>query len=524
MLSKSEKAQQKIDLLMQEVPELPKGFDNWIIKSAFKNSRYIFYKKIGSKAHGLCSHCANEVEVPKAKHLEKGRCPSCKSKITYRAINKAKHYEDSEIISIAQKMSEDMLIIRYFRATIKFKKFEDDTSSFPNCSLFTLTNPEMSFYEGSREIFKIQKNGKTVYRDYEELWDYRTSSLKWKKERRRSRMFNKELLRDSSPFIYKKNLKGVLKNTKWMYSGIDYLKQSHMNIGAYLHTYEECKAVEILAKLDYRSLLNEIVYEYNWRGSIGAPLKKNEIRLGLSKNVFNTGLRLGLRRKGLELLSTLEELNKSLKDEQILWVVNNINHETFIQINKWIPTQKIINYIEKYHGGEKKLFAAAWRDYLEQCEILNLDMRDTMNLLPRDLYKKHEEYSELIKVIENEKINDGIKKQYEKWNQILSYAAGSLRVEVASSHKSIIEEGKALKHCVGSSSYAKNMASGGKLILFIRKNNKPYYTVEFDHREMKIIQNRGLKNIKANKEVEKFVKKWKLKRLLNAVEMQSKAM
>jgi len=526
MPSKSDGLQQKIERIMAEVPPLPKGFEEWIRKSAFKENKYIFYKK----KQGLCSSCGQMVEVKKAKHKEPGRCPSCKAKIKYKAINKATRYEDTEIVSIMQKMPDGSLLIRYLRASLKFKEHSDDTSSFPEDILPSLTNPSMDYWEGSREIIRVDKNGKTTTEQYEELWDWNSGQCEWKKERKRSMYFNKVLLRDSNPFIYKRNLKGLLKNTKWKYSGLDHIKLTHINIVDYLHTYEKYPAIEMLSKLNYQVLLDQIIQQTcRWGGTSGI-LRMHEKRLGLSKNVLNTGMRLNLTMGGLEFITTLEELGKNLTDNQIMWAKENTHTEIFTQLLKWVSPQKIINYVEKntdeklkrgftLSSSNKSHFVTTYRDYIEQCVDLKLDLKNDIVLFPKNLDEKHKELTETIKAIESETIDKGIKEQYEKWNEILSYQSGNMRIEVASSHRLIIDEGQALRHCVGTNGYSKNMAKGKNLILFLRKNDKPYYTIEFDHQNMKIIQNRGLKNKDTTKEVDKFINKWKVKKLMNIKEI-----
>jgi DNA-directed RNA polymerase subunit RPC12/RpoP len=530
MSSRSEQLQEKIEKLMTEVPPVPKGFENWIRKSAFKNNKYIFYKKVGSKVHGLCSACGEKVEASKAKHNEAGRCPACRAKITFRAINKAKSYEDTTIVSIMQKMSDGKYVIRYFKAHLKFKECSDDTSNFPDEILGKLSDPIMTYWEGSREILKIQ-NGVTLYEQYEELWNYNKSQCEWRKEHKRSVFFNKELLRDSNPFLYKKNLKGIVKNTKWKYSGLDHLKQNYMNISDYIYTWERYPAIEMLSKLNYQTLLNQIIHRTTKWGGTAGILKMDEKRLGLSKNVLNRAIRLELEVEGIEFISTLEELGKNLTDEQIIWALENTHTETFTEILKWISPQKLINYVEKNtdpvtkrgftsSSADKNHFVTTWRDYLQQCEKLELDTKSNFVLFPRNLQEKHEEYTKLIKLKKSKILDQGIKVQYDKWNELLSYQAGNLKIEVAESHKLILEEGQTLRHCVGGSRYSENMAEGKNLILFLRKNNKPYYTIEFNTEKMKVIQNRGLKNKSPSKEVEKFINKWKIKKLLSLKEMK----
>lgn len=510
----SELLQQKIEKLMSFVPSTPKGFEKWIRTSAFKNSKYIFYKRKGKKVYGLCSKCGEKVDVSKAKHNKTGRCPACNAKITYKAINKAKRYEDTVIVSIMQKMLDGNYIVRYFEAYLTFKDAED-TSCFPEKTLETLTIPKMRIWEGSREVIKIQKNGKTKIKAYEWLWNYYKGKCEWRKEHKRSGFFNRRLLRDSKPFIYKRNLKKILNHSKWKYSGLDYLKQSNINITNYLYTYEEYQALELLSKLNMTNLLDDIIYRTIYWGSVDGAIKIHEKMLGLNKKVFNTAVRLNLKIRGIEFISTLDEIGKNLTDEQILWAIKNSNTETFTQLLRFISPQKVINYAEKHCCiNDKRNFITTWRDYLEQCEKLKLDTKSDFILFPKNLEEKHAEYTKLIRLIANKKLDQGIKAQYNKWNDILSYQSKNLKIEVAGSHKLILKEGEALRHCVGSTWYSENMAKGKKLILFLRKNNKPYYTIEFDVEELKIIQIRGFRNKAPSKVVTKFINKWKVRKLL----------
>lgn len=473
MSKKSKRLQEKIDELMTAVPPIPKGFEEWIRKSAFENSKYIFYKRKGSKVHGLCSSCKKTVEVK---------------------VNKAKHNQHGE-----------------------------DTSAFPETILDKLIHPEMRYWEGSREVIEI-KNGITDIKEYEELYDWNLREYKWRKERRRSGFFNKICLREYTPIIYKRNLKGLLKNTKWEYSGLDHLKERSISITDYLYTYEQYPAIELLSKLNYPKLLNEIIRKTVWWSGVGGILKMNEKLLGLNKQVFNTAIRLNLSITGIEFVSTLNEVGRNLTDQQILWAIENSHLETFTQLLRFVSPQKLINYVEKYCDEEKAHFITTWRDYLQQCEKLELDTKNDFVLFPRNLKEKHDEYTKLIRLMVDEKLDKGIKVQYEKWNNILSYQSGNLRLEVAGSHKLILEEGEALRHCVSSARYSENMVDGKKIILFIRKKDKPYYTIEFDVEKLKIIQNRGYKNEAPSKDIIKFVNKWKTKKLLNIREMKKVAM
>lgn len=524
--------QAEIDELILNIPALPKSFNKWIESTPFKDMNYIFYKTKGKVKTGLCSKCGKTIQIKyKKKHNVLGSCPECRAKVIYKAINKATRYEDQQVVSIMQKMG-DGYIVRYFKVSRVFKNNED-TSNFPEKILGTLTDPKISNYEGSRVYITFGRSGQTQFRNFEESWSWIDGDYRWVNERKRSSFNNKELLRGSNPFLYKKNLKSLLKKTKWKYCGLDCFKGKHMNIDDYLFTYEKYPAIEMVSKFNYQALLNQIIYQTCHWGGLGGILKMNEPRLGLSKNTLKTAIRLDLKINGLEFISTLEEVEKYLTDQQIIWAIENSHTETFTQLLKWISPQKLINYVEKnvYETSRtqnspysyKSHFITLWRDYLQQCELLELDVANDFVIFPRNLKEKHDEYSELIKLKANKKLDKGIRLQYDKWNDKISYQAGNLKIEVAKSHKLILKEGESLRHCVGGNRYSSNMVEGKKLILFLRKNGKPYYTIEFDVVNMKVLQNRGYRNESQSKDVEKFINKWKVKKLLSLRRLNSKA-
>jgi len=529
--------QHEIDEVMRDVSELPKGFTNWIISAPFKDRNYLFYKCKNNKKSGLCSKCGNLMTLKdKKKHNDSGRCPSCKAKVIYKAINKAKSYRDDEIVSIMQKMPEGY-IVRYLKVRRIFKTVNHDTSNFPNSILETLYNPFIESYEGSRVYISFGKRGGTQYRNFEKDWSYSNGDYRWVNERRRGGFNNTELLRASNPVFYKRNIKHILKDSKWKYCGLDHYKGRFMNIDDYLSTYEEYPAIEMLSKLNYQTLLNQIIYGSCYWGGIGGILKMNEKRLGLSSQVFSKARELDLNIEEIEFICTLEDCEKNISDDHIRWAIKHTNTETFVQLMKWVSPQRIINYVEKYtdEKGSKDInsnspyiyrghFTTIWRDYLQMCESLEIKLTKDIHLFPKNLKEKHDEYSTILKVKANKKLDEGIKVQYDKWNDLLSYKNGLLRIEVASSHQLILDESKALDHCVGRSrAYATRMTEGKQLILFIRKNDKPYYTVELDVENLKVLQNRGYDNKGTNNEVKKFISKWKVKKLLVLRGMESMA-
>ena len=158
--------------------------------------------------------------------------------------------------------------------------------------------------------------------------------------------------------------------------------------------------------------------------------------------------------------------------------------------------EKVMNYINRQTKGNARKFsefARDWEDYIDQCRMLEYDIADESISKPSDFQKMHERLSQLIKV----KRNEIMTKQFEKLAEMrreLEYLDDRYIVIQPKTVDEIIDEGKALKHCVGG--YAQRHAEGKLTIMFLRQKerpNKPYYTIEISN-DGKIAQCRGYRN------------------------------
>ena len=99
-------------------------------------------------------------------------------------------------------------------------------------------------------------------------------------------------------------------------------------------------------------------------------------------------------------------------------------------------------------------------------------------------------------------------KQYEKLKKYC-FTCGGLSIHPAESEIEMINEGRELHHCVAT--YATRHANGRTAIFFIRHTNepdKPYFTLEYSFKYMRVMQNRGYHNADRTEEVKKFEKQW----------------
>ena len=152
--------------------------------------------------------------------------------------------------------------------------------------------------------------------------------------------------------------------------------------------------------------------------------------------------------------------------------------------------------------------AQAYRDYLQECEQLHLDLHDKEILFPKDLTAAHNRTMEQVKFERNKADQEKFQKAVEKLEKF-AWSEGEFFIRPAREQMELTAEGKALHHCVGG--YIKRMAEGETAIFFLRKvsePDKPFYTLELQKK--RVIQCRTEHNASydRNPDVKNFVDMW----------------
>lgn len=167
---------------------------------------------------------------------------------------------------------------------------------------------------------------------------------------------------------------------------------------------------------------------------------------------------------------------------------------------------KIMRYLKHQREALKQDILTVYDDYLNMMVKSNIKPDTELLAFPRDLKQAHDNAVKVFNAIQNKIKNDKYKNSYERLKK-LDYRSGGLIITVPSDVNQILEEGKALHHCVGT--YVDRVIDGTTSILFIRKaddQNKPYYTLEYKNNQ--VIQCRGLKNKSMTGEIKEFVDEW----------------
>lgn len=151
---------------------------------------------------------------------------------------------------------------------------------------------------------------------------------------------------------------------------------------------------------------------------------------------------------------------------------------------------KLISYLEKIrrHGKihwSNNAALSAYADYITAADGCGLDLSNTIHLLPKDFWAKHDTVTAAWSAIcanrRSTEANAKYKVRLQKLTARYLYWSDTLLIRAPVNAGEIVEEGKRLEHCVGG--YADRHLSGKTTILFLRRRDKPHVplvTIEMD--------------------------------------------
>lgn len=117
-----------------------------------------------------------------------------------------------------------------------------------------------------------------------------------------------------------------------------------------------------------------------------------------------------------------------------------------------------------------------YKDYLDAAENCGMDMENPLILMPRDLVEKHDRVTAAWSAIQRSTGQKGSAEAYRKRLRALSekylFWTDDFLIRAPVDADEIVDEGKALKHCVGG--YADRHMTGATTILFLRRRDRPH--------------------------------------------------
>lgn len=160
-----------------------------------------------------------------------------------------------------------------------------------------------------------------------------------------------------------------------------------------------------------------------------------------------------------------------------------------------------------------------YKDYLDACLYLHLDMTEAKNRIPHDFMKWHDiridEYTTAkakAKIEEQLHMIERFAAVAQKYIGLQFSGKGDYLVLIPRDPFDLKNEGNVLHHCVGSMNYDQKFLREESLIFFVREKDNPqtpFVTLEYSPKEKKLLQCHGDHNHRPDDMTMEFInKKW----------------
>lgn len=494
------------DKELAQTPALPKDWEKWCSKTAVPEN-YLFYDyaESGTK-EGLCTYCEKTVPIDKPRHNKLIVCPACGKPLTMKNRKRMKYLHTEWHYAYLIQRIPTGFVVREFRAQ---RSYRADKGWTPNAYAHELRR---AFYD---------KNAKAV------------SAYRWDLFANREHRFIHSSVCGGNwgnthrGAVYNRTIPSLAK-AELKHTGLpEYLKDKpKVDAEWYLAAWNRHPQLEQLVKADLKRLVADClgntgyfdaVYRKNAPGGLAKKLQLDE--QGLKRLRSNNG--------GVVFLDWLrweKRHNTRLGDEVIRYFAEHTatpDSLSFIS-DRMTPVQ-IKNYIEKQSsltGQDFRQTVTTWKDYLNMAQKDGRDLQDPYFYKPARLKQHHDELVLKAMMKDLKKAAEKTEKEYPKVRPVLesirdiySFQGEVYSVIVPEGVLDIMVEGKALNHCVGTSTrYLERMERRESYILFLRKTAAPqqaYYTLEVEPdgtvRQKRTTGDEQLPDIK---DAKKFLREW----------------
>lgn len=486
---------EQIDTVMNRVPELPKDFEEWVVKDAYSQSQYMIYDRSAGKAR--CTACWGIVEQIKGfRHNESGRCPLCRETVTYKAWYKQKYIRDRKKVGIMQRMKDNEgYVLRVYESEIRYHR-EDNYSKEFWCHEDGRLEISENFYIGNAYVWDQYKHDgpfRWVHEYNKGFYQYRTV--------------------EEDCILYHKNLNRIIKGTDLRYLPARKLFTKRRGLYSRAVTFfRNAKAlpqVEVFIKVGLYQAAYDMTRETEtkkWNRE--SPWK----HLGISKDYFKMAVRNDMSLRKINVMAAATEYNMLFNKEQIEFYTKYF-HGMTDDIFRLGHKDRMYRYLRRLEE-ENRAGLRDYMDYLDDLRMLHIPMTDAA-LFPKNFEAEHlniaEERREKERSIERAalaKKNRMFRKLLPRIRELYECEDENLKIVIPTCKEDFQEEGRNNHNCVGGS-YFDKMLQENCVVVFLRQKedlSKSYCTVEFDTHG-RVRQNRGMYNKEAPPEAEDFINK-----------------
>ena len=486
---------ESIDEVMREVPELPKGFDEWVAKNCFPET--MFYEpesacKGGRWQKMYCTHCRKWMDTlswpNRPEHNKEGKCPKCGAPITYKSWNKQKYVFDEAYVGVLQRLADDSgWIIRTFHARMK----REHSKGWEQYEMFAYEEQRARLDDAFREVEHF------IYGEYKNTGVRRWCHEAYHRDGGYYGYYSNPSV--GSLIMYTPNLKRELRkeefcrvNLKKIFRGGERRRVEPVKLLRKLHQHPY---VEYLQKSGLNTLTEEIFHNVERSELFDGSKKRIHEVLKLDKQRFQ---RLIQWDGGSEILRTLQyeqRTGQKITEHNIEFIKKNKIHVNSVLAETertGMNLQRTLNYLEhqmELTGQDWDGIFRHYRDYLDMAAVFDMDITDEIVCRQPHLMEYHDRYLERKNRAKN-KTRDkevdikypDIKKNLKKNSARFEFKTEEFVIVVPRCASDITKEGRKQHHCVGATDiYISRMNVEDRFILFLRKAETPkipYYTLE----------------------------------------------
>ena len=495
-----------------------KGIEAWARKQ-FRGNKFIYYRRKGNYAECHCAECGERyvlrvtstgdpfedaaIDIEKPARDEETVCRKCKAKAVYKPAGHTKGEYRFNRVCYGQKIDDEHFVFRIFYT---IQKTHADTETYYGCT--------------EDERIYLEKGKKPVrYDNLPRGWITRGTGENW---------FC--LVHPGTRREIKKT--GMFKYVPVVPEIMDHWREDCGIIDYYIAAarYPDFEMIIKMGLTKYADcLVQKIPVNPNPRG------KTIEDRLRINKARVKDLMEHEGERKALQMYQLERRFGAHWTDEE-MQILEKLRDSTYLTdwekamaLLKYMSPVRMKNYMVKqkmWMPGKK----ASWQernrrtdlrreyfDYIRMRADEGYDMTNSIILYPADFRRRRDEMILQAKKAEMDRRKKEvlkkfprIKTKYRKLSEKYSAAAGRYIIRPAKDAVEIVEEGRALHHCVGGDNYLSAHNMGRSFILFLRdakKKDDPFITVEIRGEE--IVQWYGAYDKKPNKKaVDAWLKKY----------------
>jgi transposase-like protein len=497
--------------------EISQELEAFVIDQALLHSRYFFVRRVTSTIQrGYCTHCQSDYVIKSSSqltHNQDWQCQKCNSLVMVKQAGRGRG-----------KMHDKVYVLFYEKSkicpsTITATGYNVDRDYRDDMKGRTTIKPVARYLFGIGNTAMMYRNHSysgmfnTRVMRFEEGWSF--AKKPWSMIGKNSYTRHSE---QSIASIHK-----AVEGTPFSYANWGGFAEKNMDLIRFFSKFSKYPFIEYLEKMGMKEIVESMVEERDLHNSINHRGKTVVKILGLSKKEIKDWKQSNVQMKPITLMTY-----KWFRDNgvTISWeaadgcdhlLVGSYYREKLDFIQTLLPLEKIVRYIQnqikkdpKHHRSITSVLLM-WKDYLNECQELKMDITLSQVLLPNNLHKAHRETMRKIKMKEDEVLNQRIANLFPKLEKYC-FEKDGLMIRPAASSLELFDEGEKLSHCVGG--YAERYSKGETVILFVRKtteSEKPFYTVEVTDND--IVQAYGYDNTLPTREVERFLKHFRDARL-----------